>query len=70
MFTLFGDSGDVAENYVERLNEALVKKGQEAEFGDVRKIVGEKGEFLVGYGGLLYRVFGERDVRMVVPNNF
>lgn len=37
----------VAENDVEGLNVALVKKEQKAEFSDVRKMVTEKGEFLV-----------------------
>lgn len=29
--------------------------------------MGEEGELLVGDDGFIYRVFGERDVRMVEP---
>lgn len=46
----------VSEHYVDGLNVALVKKEQKAEFSDVRKMVVDKGEFLVGDDGLLYRV--------------
>jgi RNase H-like domain found in reverse transcriptase len=44
-----------------------VTEEQWKEFGDVKDMVGEYGRFLVGEDGLLYRVFTEMDIRIVVP---
>jgi hypothetical protein len=44
-----------------------VTEEQWKEFGDVKDMVGEHGRFLVGEDGLLYRVFTETDIRIVVP---
>jgi Integrase zinc binding domain len=44
-----------------------VTEEQWKEFGDVKEMVGEHGRFLVGEDGLLYRVFTETDIRIVLP---
>jgi hypothetical protein len=36
----------------------------------VKYMVGEHGRFLVGEDGLLYRVFTESDIRIVVPKTY
>jgi RNase H-like domain found in reverse transcriptase/Integrase zinc binding domain len=47
---------------VQRVTEELWKG-----FGDVKDMAGEHGTFLVGNDGLLYRVFTETDIRIVMP---
>jgi RNase H-like domain found in reverse transcriptase len=44
-----------------------VTKEQWKEFGDVKDMIEEHGRFLAGEDGLLYRVFTETDIRIVVP---
>jgi RNase H-like domain found in reverse transcriptase len=44
-----------------------VTEEQWKESGDVKDMVGEHGRFLVGKDGLLYRVFMETDIRIVLP---
>jgi hypothetical protein len=75
--SLFGDCGCVEEELTQvdilrcaDLSVQRVTEEQWKEFGvgDVQNMVGEHGRFLVGDGGLLYRVFTETDIRIVVPN--
>jgi Integrase zinc binding domain len=44
-----------------------VTEEQWKEFGDVKDMMGEHGRFLFGEDGLLYRVFTEMDIWIIVP---
>lgn len=43
--------------------------GQGNKYGDVKLWADDSGKFVVGGVGVLYRVFGETDVRAVVPES-
>jgi hypothetical protein len=45
----------------------LSAKDQWKEFAEVKDMAGERDRFLMGENGLLYRLFTERAIRVVVP---
>jgi hypothetical protein len=62
--------GELTQVDVLRCADLSVQRATEEqwkEFGDVKDMVGENGRILVGEDGLLYRVFTETDIRIIVP---
>jgi RNase H-like domain found in reverse transcriptase/Integrase zinc binding domain len=61
--------GDTSERVKAGLNEETVKKEQTDQYGNLEEYTEKHDDFVVGKDGLLYRVFAEIDIRLVVPSS-
>jgi Integrase zinc binding domain len=61
--------GDTSERAKAGLNEENAKKEQTDQYGNLEEYGEKHDDFVVGNDGLIYRVFAENDIRLVVPSS-